>query len=277
MANAKITQLTELTAPIATDIIPIVDDPGGSPETKKVTLANILALVSTSDWKVAGTFTYSSADAPTYVVTVASGAASIYAVGMRIKLTDSTVKYFIITAVADTALTLYGGTDYTLSGGAITLPYYSSVKAPLGFPLSPTTWTVSLLSTNHDRKDNPTSATWYNATSITLPIGAWDGFYSFVFHMNRTSDGDMDGKITLSTANNSESDANLTVEDYSTGAASDVRNTGHMVYRRFFLTPAAKTVYYFNVYTVTAGNAITTIGMNGTKVPSVVRAVCAYL
>jgi hypothetical protein len=39
----KITGLTALTAPSADDILPIVDDPGGSPVTKKATLANLTA------------------------------------------------------------------------------------------------------------------------------------------------------------------------------------------------------------------------------------------
>lgn len=42
MANAKISALTEETAPISTDIAPIVDDPAGTPVTKKATLANII-------------------------------------------------------------------------------------------------------------------------------------------------------------------------------------------------------------------------------------------
>ena len=44
MANSKIENLGELTAPISTDILPIVDDPAGTPITKKVTVANILAV-----------------------------------------------------------------------------------------------------------------------------------------------------------------------------------------------------------------------------------------
>src|SRR3990167_660747 len=43
MADLKITQLTELTSPLISDIIPIVDDPSGSPETKKITLSNLLS------------------------------------------------------------------------------------------------------------------------------------------------------------------------------------------------------------------------------------------
>mgnify|MGYP001569000268 CR=1 FL=1 len=48
MADLKITQLTENTTPITTDILPMVDDPAGTAITKKVTIANLktgLALV----------------------------------------------------------------------------------------------------------------------------------------------------------------------------------------------------------------------------------------
>ena len=41
MANLKITQLTELTTPSLDDILPIVDDPTGTPITKKVKLGNL--------------------------------------------------------------------------------------------------------------------------------------------------------------------------------------------------------------------------------------------
>jgi len=43
MANAKITDLNALGAkPADADVLPIVDDPGGAPETKKVTFANLM-------------------------------------------------------------------------------------------------------------------------------------------------------------------------------------------------------------------------------------------
>ena len=86
-------------------------------------------------------WTYSSWDSAVYtgVITVPSGAASKYSVGMRIKISQSTggTKFGIITAVADTALTVFFGTDYTLNNETITSPYYSTQKAPLGFPLNP--------------------------------------------------------------------------------------------------------------------------------------------
>ena len=41
MVDAKITQLTELTAPVAGDVLAIVDDPTGSPVTKKIKIENL--------------------------------------------------------------------------------------------------------------------------------------------------------------------------------------------------------------------------------------------
>jgi hypothetical protein len=100
--------------------------------------------------KVQETWSYASADAPTFVMTVPAGATAKYSPGMRVKLTQSTggTKYFIITAVASTSITLYGGTDYTLNNEAITAPYYSTQKAPFGFPLSAAKWSVRVTNTS---------------------------------------------------------------------------------------------------------------------------------
>ena len=77
-----------------------------------------------------GTWTYASATS----ITIPSGGTSIYAVGDKIKLTQTTVKYFYVVAVASTTLTITGGTDYTLANAAITSPYYSHMASPVGFP-----------------------------------------------------------------------------------------------------------------------------------------------
>jgi hypothetical protein len=45
MADNKITALTEDTAPLSTDLVMTVDDPGGSPINKKVTIANLTKAV----------------------------------------------------------------------------------------------------------------------------------------------------------------------------------------------------------------------------------------
>lgn len=43
MADTKISALTALTTPTADDVLPIVDDPAGSPVTKKISFANFEA------------------------------------------------------------------------------------------------------------------------------------------------------------------------------------------------------------------------------------------
>lgn len=79
---------------------------------------------------VSDTWTYASAT----TVTVPSDATAKYSVGDKVRFTNSGTKYFYITAVASTTLTLNGGSDYTVANAAITVPYYSKAETPVGFP-----------------------------------------------------------------------------------------------------------------------------------------------
>jgi hypothetical protein len=55
MANQKITDLSAETAPVAADLVEIVDDVAGTPTNKKVTVAN-LAKATAARWVSAGEF-----------------------------------------------------------------------------------------------------------------------------------------------------------------------------------------------------------------------------
>ena len=69
-------------------------------------------------------------------ITVPAGAADIYSKGDKIKFVQSAAwKYFYITAVASTLLTVTGGSSYTVADSAITENAYSHAESPLGFPL----------------------------------------------------------------------------------------------------------------------------------------------
>lgn len=55
MANTKITALPENTTPVSTDIVPIVDDPAGTPASQKITVANLSKAVSPEGTNVLST------------------------------------------------------------------------------------------------------------------------------------------------------------------------------------------------------------------------------
>lgn len=224
---------------------------------------------------VSDSWTYASADAPTFTITVPTGAASLYGVGMRIKLNQTTDKYFIITAVADTVLTVYGGTDYTLANAAISSIYVSLMKAPLGFPLDPTKWTVQTTNTASTTQASPTQNVWYNINSINIiiPIGLWNAGYECssrpIYNSNAPNQ-----YTTLSTANNSESDSEFTTRLEIGGTAA---NLNALVGRYKILSLAAKTTYYLNHKTDNSTQTSLSVTSASPFPRTVVKVVCAYL
>jgi len=234
--------------------------------------------VGTDGWVDANqTWEYASADDPTFTITVPSGATSKYSAGMRIKLTQTTTKYFIITKVADTVLTVYGGTDYDLADAAITSPYYSCVKAPQGFPLDPEKWEIKVVSTTSVNESGPTAGTWYNigTNSIDIPIGIWDIKYKSGGLRMLETDLKQRLYVTLSTANNSESNDEYTVCDYGLGDTAGLGYVGGDLTHQFPLSLATKDTYYLNFMAQTAG--ATEINLRASESTLIIRATCAYL
>lgn len=131
---------------------------------------------------VSDTWTYASST----TITVPSGAASLYSVGDRIKLTQTSAKYFYIVAVADTLLTVTGGSDYTVANATITSPFVSHVENPVGFPhwfaytpTGPTNTTLTGRFTLHGRtctaviRGAVTGAVdWTNKPTLPITSGA---------------------------------------------------------------------------------------------------------
>jgi hypothetical protein len=237
--------------------------------------------ICTDGWIAASeTWTYASTDAPTYTFTVAADVTTKYSPGMRLKCTDnSTVKYFIITAVSaysppNTTITVYGGTDYTLAGGAISLNYYSMHKAPRGFPINPIKWTEILSDTSSRLQNSPAVSVWYNLGSLSLsvPIGAWELSFQCCAHYISGS-GVIELYVELSTVNNASSDAALQCFFYSGAAATDAIWYASRV-KQVLL--ASKTAYYLIAKQDTASPA-NSIKFRGDQTTTVIMARCAYL
>ena len=56
MADSRIENLSDLSAPIASDILPAVDDPLGTPITKKITISNLLGTTYDTNIDLADNF-----------------------------------------------------------------------------------------------------------------------------------------------------------------------------------------------------------------------------
>ncbi len=82
---------------------------------------------------VRDTWTYASAT----TFTVAGDKTALFNSGDKIKLTQTTVKYFYVVSASygapNTTVTVTGGTTFTLANAAITSPYYSKDSSPNGF------------------------------------------------------------------------------------------------------------------------------------------------
>ena len=239
--------------------------------------------VPVNGWVDAAEMTFVSVDDPTGVFDFTGDVRANYSAGMRIKFTNAAATiYGIITDVNQTLET--GNTRITflhqidpadrlalvlMAESAITSPYYSSVKAPVGFPLDPNKWAVQ--GGSNSSQATPTVTTWYNVGgSVVMPIGAWKVDFMYQPNTKTSGSGQTDMSITLSTANNTVGIEPWNNEVYAN--PNHAENYGYPSMRTGFLSLSTKTTYYANAKWQWGGT-ITYIGLRFV----VIRAVCAYL
>jgi hypothetical protein len=229
------------------------------------------------------TLAYVSADAPTFVFSVNADVTAVVEPGMRIRLTQTTDKFFIVTAVGAfsggvTPITVYGGTDYALANASILAGSFSTHKKPFGFNASPLKWTETLHDTTLRTVASPTQNVWYNpgSLSISLPIGVWNVTLETTTQANRT--GSAAGVFsTLSTGNNSETDTDFTSYSYVQAAGNGTNQISILSTQRRqgVIAAAAKTSLYINVSTDFSD--LSNMYLANSNAPLVVLATCAYL
>ncbi len=253
-----------------------------TPSGNDIAIASSTGGLGSDGWaSTAVSLTYSSVDGATGVATTGSDLSGTIPVGARLKFTQTTVKYFIVTAIDATTITFWGGTDYTLANAAISAVSWSVAKVPFGFNADPAKWTVSVTNTSNNSQSSPTNGTWYNpgTISISVPIGCWFLSYEAAIGANRTSTGNAAVKATMSTANNSESDTSmsmivLVIVSVNTGDITQVFPI-ISVHKGRTLTVATKTSYFLNVSPTTTG--LSSVDIRGDVSPATIRAICAYL
>lgn len=286
LAQTAISGADEKTDPVDADMVGLMDSAAAGNALKKFSWANFKAKLKTyfdalypsaNGWVTLGlTMTYASADSPTFTATVPGDVTGVLSAGMKLKLTQTTAKYFIITAAPSyasgtglTTLTLYGGTDYTLDDAAISNVYYSAMKAPHGFPPDPAKWTVEVTD-DTTRSQEVSGTTFYNlgSISIQIPIGLWDFSYQGCFGGLKSSALVM-VRTALSASASSISDSDLV--STSEGYYESMIPTE----RRKKLNISAKTTYYLIEQSV--DGTVPTIYAWNQYSRLIIRAECAYL
>jgi hypothetical protein len=254
-----------------------------------VTAAQVSAIRNDGWQAISATGTSGTLDSPVFEISFGADMTAIIGLGDRIKITQTTTKYFIVVKVGAysagaTIVTCYGGTDYTLVASgttAITNPYVSHIKAPFGFPLSPAKWTVTTSNTSNCGKNSPSSSTWYGGAglsatgpSIDIPIGAWYVYWKAAIEVvTPAGTASTSARGTLSTANNSETNVNMTMVRTLNYTAAITDRTAFSPSDTIVVT--TKTTHYLNILTGSA--SMTSIGIRGDSVATIIRAVCAYL
>lgn len=236
-----------------------------------------------------GLWEYVSADAPSYVVNVPDRDAELMSVGTKVRWYQPALGYSIITAVGASAngmtpITLYAGTDYTMTAGVgIDKPYFSPSRAPYGFPMNPDKWTQTKTDTGNAAKASPTTNTWYGGSglsttgiSIVAPIGAWyPQIKALIEIVTPATAGAYGPRATFSSGNSSESDASYTFQFVSQQPATAGTFRGTYIAPQYVFVITSKTTYYIDIFT--GQSSVTSISMRGDVATTTIKLVCAYL
>lgn len=231
------------------------------------------------------TFTYASVDDPTGVINTTLDLTGVISVGMRIKFVNGgNTIYGIVTAITASAITFLHEIDPSdslaltlMANSAISGFRYSPWKVPVGFPIDVRKWMVRVADASERTQSTPATNTWYNLGSINIviPIGLWMVSYQACLYIVGSAVTTQNAEVTLSTANNSESDTDMTAYSWMQGASG---NLGGMqtVNREKIFSLAAKTTYYLNAMKPGA-TASSWLGFYGNISKTIIEAVCAYL
>lgn len=236
------------------------------------------------------TWVFDSVDDPTGVIQITGvDKTSKYSIGMKIKFDNGGNTIFgKVTKVAlngsDTEITFLHEINFpnnvavnALQNSAITNPFFSLDFAPYGFPMGDQSWTIITEDTTNATQASPTANTWYNLGTITIdvPIGKWAWNYQGTLKSDRAS-GELQQFITLSTANNSESDAtNTSWADYlfdSDTVGDSLNVTPHR--RHGLIEITTKDTYYLNAKVSASGT--TSIILYGTQAPTLIIFTLAF-
>ncbi len=168
---------------------------------------------------------------------------------------SSTLDYGIVAKVTASTITVNVAEGCTIpTSGGVSAVSYSTYKSPYGFPGQKGKWQLINIGTKAvATQSSPVASTWYNVNSwqTVAPLGEWQGILTASIYGNRAA-GANDVRMTLSTANNTQSDLNwssaLSIAPSNTDFASQCTVSNS-------ISTSAATTYYVNLSTAQVGLA----------------------
>ena len=234
-------------------------------------------------------WTYASANAAgnTFTVYRSGDVTAVFAPYVRIRAKQGAgYQYFITHAVSAyddindrTTLTLFAGTESTLTDTAITDVAFSWVRLPFGFPVGEDKWSVEFLTaTEYSYSGTGLHNVYTLATdfTITLPAGLWDVSYHVFFDYFSTNSSTTQNRIT--TALN---DGSYITDSKRTFGWAVTTNDRETIYQDAKFLYSASSEITLQFYFLVFGNNATaiTVYINPSALGtfnSYIRAVSAY-
>jgi len=182
-------------------------------------------------------------------------------------------KKFLLTDISysspNTTLTMYGGTDFALSSGAISNPYYSMVEQPFGFNRNPNKWSVQIISNTNYVVSSPVAGTIYNPGNlqISVPIGKWK--IRKANPVQAVASGSMDFFIAISYSPSINTNAFIISSHYIS------QNHELSIFGEMEVEMCTKKIIYITIVTTTSGT--TSLIFKGSASPIILKATSVYI
>ena len=141
--------------------------------------------------------------------------------------------------------------------------------------MSPEKWSIIYKESAQRTQATPTQNTWYSLYNNRFSIGVWNISYKVNITPYDASAITINQYVTLSTANNTESDVDMTTQIRFTGASAGTLICESNLFATKIYNINAKTYYYMNTKTSFAG--LSNITFDNAESNMILSAVCAYL
>lgn len=179
-------------------------------------------------------------------------------------------------SAGSTTLSVFSGNTKVCPSEDLTNVSYSAMQTPSGFPAADYKWELRSIYRVFSEQISPSAGTWYHPGNcqIGLPIGEWDyGYEVGQYGGYRLTNTSAAVAITLSIANNSESDRDLSCRSEIEGASSTIAIRSSASKTKG-ISIGSFTTFYLNLSSTANLNSIQFGGDYG---GIILKAKCAYV